>query len=807
MGGNAARAKDAARAPVIKQRRSRIWGPSLLVLLLAAAAMFGDVLFTGRSVLLSSGADMVREYVPAREFGFDQLRRGNLALWNPYIYGGAPFFGNFQSALLYPPNWLFLVLPLSVAVNLNIALHVLMCGLFMAVWAGRRGLSLPASLGAGFLSMFAGPFFLHIYAGHLSNLCTMDWAPLLMMAVDGWCGRLAPPEGREESAARGGGWGWLLAGMLAVAMQVLAGHPQYAFFTAVAVGLYVFPDIAAGPHKLRSLAGVAGIYAGGAALSAVQLLTGWAAAEGSLRYGHLSREFLADSSFAPENILTAAAPTLFGPSAGVPYWGRSYLWEESAYFGATALVLMVFGFLRRRAGQTWRLAVPAGILFIFALGANTPLFGLTTRLIPGFGSFRGHGKFIFLASVFAVLAAAMGADDLIGRRAPRRKAGISVVCAGAVFLVLAGAGFREARASGGGAWRAAVAAEASTGETWQPPGAADDHSFVRAAGTNASSGLLVAGLVFCFSGGLVWLSGRNRNGAYLLLGLAAVEVFVAGRMLRPTYDPRQFVLPERMERFYATAASDVRVLDTVAPNRGMSTEVRNIWGSGPEVRRRFAEFAAAAQDVAPEEATQMLAFQSWKHTPMLRLMRLSAAFVRDPRGIFEARFAAPLPVACLVPGWRIVADKDERLEAMKAPDFDPGKIVFLETEPGPAALRGTAVPSGGANPENGRVELVDSSTDHLTFQAETSSPAILLVTEAYDEGWVVEALPGSDQKTYVLQPADHCFRGVYLRAGRHRLVMRYAPPAFRAGACISALAAVLFTAAAVLIFARRVRGG
>ena len=129
-----------------------------------------------------------------RGFGFGEIARGNLPLWNPHIYSGAPFLAGFQSALLYPLNVLYLVLPLAKAINWGIALHAFLGGLFFYLWALKRGLHPLACFLAGAEFIFCAPYFLHIYAGHLPNLCTMIWAPLLFLAIDGaW--RNPPPGG------------------------------------------------------------------------------------------------------------------------------------------------------------------------------------------------------------------------------------------------------------------------------------------------------------------------------------------------------------------------------------------------------------------------------------------------------------------------------------------------------------------------------------------------------------------------------------------------------------------------------------
>src|SRR5438105_4220848 len=89
-----------------------------------ALLMFFDVLFAGGTrVLGMQGADMYLQFVAWRDFGFRELAHGNLALWNPHIYSGAPYFGGMQAALLYPPNVIFLILPLAAAINWSVALH------------------------------------------------------------------------------------------------------------------------------------------------------------------------------------------------------------------------------------------------------------------------------------------------------------------------------------------------------------------------------------------------------------------------------------------------------------------------------------------------------------------------------------------------------------------------------------------------------------------------------------------------------------------------------------------------------------
>jgi hypothetical protein len=186
--------------------------------------MFGDVLFTSRSLVLSDGQDdLASQFIYWRAFAADQLRHGHLPLWNPHGFCGAPFLGWAQAGVLYPPNLLDVILPLPLSINLGIVLHVLLAGLFTYLWGLRRGLHPVTAVTAAALFMFSGAYFLHVYAGHLMLLYGLAWMPLVLVSIDEWI--------RTRKIS------WVLLGMAAVAMQLFVGDLQGWFYTAIAAGL------------------------------------------------------------------------------------------------------------------------------------------------------------------------------------------------------------------------------------------------------------------------------------------------------------------------------------------------------------------------------------------------------------------------------------------------------------------------------------------------------------------------------------------------------------------------------------------
>ena len=212
------------------------------VLLFATFYVFAEALFFGGDLILAQlNSDLTTQFIGWSEFAVREMSAGNLPLWNPHLYSGAPCLGGFQEALLYPPLWLHLLLPLPQAINWGIALHVFLAGLFTYMWMARRGLHPMAAMVAGLVFMFGGGYFMHITPGHLPNLRTMVWAPLIFLAID------------DLTTTRSLRGAWL--GSAAVAMQILAGHPQYVYYTALIAAPYALLGLWTAPARGRALAG------------------------------------------------------------------------------------------------------------------------------------------------------------------------------------------------------------------------------------------------------------------------------------------------------------------------------------------------------------------------------------------------------------------------------------------------------------------------------------------------------------------------------------------------------------------------
>ena len=369
--------------------------------------LFARILFSGSTLVSMADGDLANQFYGWRQFGFSELAKGHLALWNPYLFCGSPYFAGFQSALLYPPNWLFMVLPLAFALNFSIAFHIFLAGFFTYLWMASNRLCFLAALFGSFIFMFGGSYFSHIYPGHLSNLCTMAWIPLVFLSVEGLL------ESPSLSQA------WKTAGILS--LQLLSGHAQYFIYTLLIAGLYaaflIFWNPALGPRKMG--AGVSSLFLA-LGVTAIQ----WLPALGA--QGEYGRDFSASEgsldffSLHPLGLVSLFTPGLSGNPSLHSCWINSRIWWESNLFIGTTAFLFALNALRRPGKEdNWMVLGLALFSLGLSLGPATPLYPLLERL-PLFHSFRGSFKFSIFFQAFAALLAARGFKLGFGRAIPIR---------------------------------------------------------------------------------------------------------------------------------------------------------------------------------------------------------------------------------------------------------------------------------------------------------------------------------------------------------------------------------------------------
>lgn len=777
------------------------------VLAVALLAMFGDVLLTADPQVISIyQTDLSRQFVHWRHFGFSQFKQGNLPLWNPYIFSGAPFLAGFQSGLLYPPNWLYLIMPLTYAINIGIILNMLLGGVFMYCWALFRGISAWGRLLSSLLFMFCGSHYMHAYAGHLPNLCALVWAPLIFLAIDGLF---------EQGKAR-----WVLLGIGSISMQILAGHPQYVYYTGIGATIYVALHVFSRFRKARKnqygsrtglllrCGGFVAIYFGAILITAAQFFPGLQAAGESVRGQSLNYEFCAMFSFPPENFITFLAPNLFGDTIGIPYWGRCNLWEMLVFISIAGLLLAICGCLwGDKRGRRFCLSMSI-FCTVLALGVYTPVFDFLYHVMPGFDRFRGTSKFMFLTSMFLILLSGVGFDWLIGqagklspkdvmseerKRSRMHIMTLAVVMLVAGLLLFSAAGFVKFSGGAkerGSSWHAIMKKVSEFGEIYIKKEAYDYPPFIAKANSIAWRSLLFAACTSFSLSFVLFVILYLPRMVYLVGAIAVIEILVFANHFKASFDIENVMPRVKFTEFLSKNPGDYRLFwPSGDPNQGMLSGAAGIWGYDPGVLLRYGQFIAFTQRGDADRVSQHVDFR--RYNRLYRMLRcrflitksklkkgnLSPVWESDDMYVYELR--DHLPRVLLVEQFQVLSDRDRILSEMTRSDFDPAKTVILEAAPDP-------LPQQEADESRpGEVKVLESSTDFLVVRAEMFRPAILVITDAYSSGWRVIRQAGSSQKEYQIMPANYILRGIPLAAGKHTIRIEYKPLAFRVGVWVS----------------------
>lgn len=764
-------------------KRRRIAAGLLVVITLMLAATY--VLWLcfnaepGR-VGLEFPFDLVFYYYPMLEQAAERLRQGELPLWNPYQCCGVPFLATAQTAVFYPPTWIAVFLPVGWAIKTLMFGQVFAAGVFACLFFRSLGKSLFASGIGGVLFIF-GCILGQIYWP--SEVSTILWLPFLM-----WC---------AERFVQSPRWTWWTLFTLGVAMQTLAGFPQFMVYTFYLLGPYVavrlLAEAAAArrtqarwwrrPAKLSAILLAGCIIAAG--LAAVQLVPTMELARNTARSSSLTPKAVhyLESERGRYFKLPGLIENMFDPSAKMITFdlpdGSGYLgmalplmigvglvlgWRDArlSFFVAAVLVsgVLAFGY-NDYSGWVYRLyarlptgnmfRTPSRMLLLTYFGLITiAVFGLD-RLGEGLRELRGRMHLRVILSVLAVCfistADSLGGDEAVRLGASfilllvasyfvgeRRFARSAVQCVFAALLL-----FDLASAIAPYGSLRDIPAEWGRQPHWagvSPVRAADLEKAARAAGLNRVA----------------------------LPGLRPTKMIQppARFHMVTEYEP---LLPERWFWANKTMGGEPGfVMSMIDPTK--YAPFYDMAGVSHMFRIEVSDLAKKRMGPRQWE------IHRWSPAPPPSV---------GVNCVLEER-ATALPRAYLVSRYEVCRPADA-LARFVAADFDHMHSVLLEEEP--PLLQGSRESS--LRP----ADIVSYAPERAVIKADAVEPSLLVLSDTFFPGWKAYV----DGAEVPILRANYLFRAVVLPAGVHEVVFEYHPASFRAGLTVSGVFMALLAAA------------
>lgn len=698
----------------------------------------------------------------------EQLKKGDLPLWNPRIFSGHPAFASGQSALVYPPRLLFhRVFDTALARSLTQACHLLAMGLFFFCWIRGRGLTAEASGVGACVWMLNGYIAAWMQFEHVLIIGT--YLPAML-----WCGDRA-------LATRRWSW-WALLPVLG-ALSLVGGHLQFNLYVGPLVAGYLILQARQQGQIGRALAGLGVCALGAVALAAPMILPFLEfqamGQRPSFDWATLQRLSAPLWTF----LLTLLSPDVFGnPASGFAINRNSanlIFPEFACYLGVIPLLLALVAVRFRPEARPW--AALATVCLLCA--AATPMYRAVVWLVPPLAKLiplRILFVFVFAGAVLA----ALGAQE-VGERAEARswlrRLAMGLAGSWAVVMLTALAVFTLGRQS----LRLAIEPFLSPVYVKLPPFEATpdfgDRLLALAQESYGSSPHLYLPFLLPL---VLLLVGRRAKvvPGILLLVLTALDLMAFQWRFNRPVDPEELFRstpgieylqsqpqPFRLEKdelgFYNTLTPyGLQLLtgyESIFPARYASLMAAVDSGRAPTLRSvALAHFDSPILDGLNLEFLLTLPWRKMTGE------RWEEVYAGPDMRIYRNRWA--LPRAYVVGEAVAMSSPGEVLSWLSGPHYRPGQVVAVEGPP----LLGLS-PEAQGSPVNIRLY----EPDRVVLEADMRAPGLLVLSDAWHPGWSARV----DGQPVPIPIVNLTVRGVVLPAGRHTVEFVFRPQSFQRG--------------------------
>lgn len=795
------------------------------VLLLLPLIYFYRPLFLGESFFFR---DLYTYFLPQRQTFFDSIHQHQFPLWDPYLYGGQPYFQYIWNAVLYPSSLLYIFFPLLNAFNLEIVGHIICLLLFTYMFARILGLTPIGSFIVAIIHGFCGSTLSLMNMLNLLRAATC--LPLILL---GW--HLFLKEKRSR---------WFVLTALTSVFQIFACFPELSLLTFLFLLGWTVTVSPPSPSHFRRI--FPWIYLMGfiGGLASIQIIPAIEMFARSNRATGLYYETISYWSVHPKQFLEMLFPQLFGRVDRLPwdihYWGHKLVSNDSPYLlslylGWATIVLGIWGGMDRTPHPLFnrriRLLLFGMVLFsfLFSLGRFLPFFKMLYQYLPGFQTFRYPIKFLVIGILpLALLAGYMTDRHFHPSTSPWRPSSRTLVC----FWGITG-GLIALRIS-----------------------FAHIHGFAEYVQwilfQQSSSDLAHQGLLTSFThaailwGGITLLYQYRRLTStpwqhVLLAGLVTIDLLQAGQFVN-FYVPNEFYTREpplpriiRQEigegRVFRPDEQNDVILQVPKDNQYNLPYNHLSWGyrwnlsllSGhlaifyriPLIfqedivhfaNKHVMELNALLEELPWEQkipilsaaAVTLIISPETIHSPALQSL-MEIPNWSDTR-FFLYRNTAATPRVAFVPNWETVSSDHDALARILTPGYDPQReviiqspettfsLLFSKTSPSrnfKTLLQNLHAPATSFRPGNSCNSVINKhATTSLTsvqYAITTACDGYVVFAEPWYPGWQVKI----DGHSVPILRANYAFSAVFLTSGEHRLERYYRPDSLFVGITIS----------------------
>ncbi len=483
------------------------------------------------------------------------------------------------------------------------------------------------------------------------------------------------------------------------------------------------------------------------------------------------------------------------------YWGKQPSTSGPVYFGAVVLFLFVLGLLIVKGREKWWILTGVLLSLVLSWGKNLmPVTSLFIDWFPGYDRFRAVSMTLVMAGVLVPLLAVLALKAVTEGSVTREKALKSLLTAALItggialllflFPGLAGSFLRPDEIS------------LPDSLSWLKDAMIADRKMMLRTDALRASLLIAAGAA------LLWFFLKEKIKLQLtLIGLSVLflidQVPVDARYLGAS----NFETKRSAANTFEPTVADKEILSDPGVHRVLNLTVSvfndastsyhhmSIGGySGVKMKRYQELIEAILMDEINSLVTSLRTASSLEDAEGV-MQNLNALNMLNTKYIILDPGSPPLKNryalgnAWLVDRVTIVENADAELSAVKT--LNPGSEAVVDRR----FADMIPLPVGPGSPSD-TIYLESYLPNHLTYRAELSTDRLAVFSEIYyKQGWqaYIDDVPADHFR------ADYVLRGMYLPAGSHTVIFRFAPRSYRIGNMVSLAGSVVLLA--LILFA------
>ena len=734
-------------------------------------------------------------YIPWRYYSYHELHKYRFPLYNPYEYGGLPFFANDQSGVLSPYNLTGLFFNFQTGFLIIAILKLVAAALGMYLFLSLFSLSEPAVLMGSIAYTFSALMVTWLYHPVSAVVSLIPWFF--------WAGERLLRRARDGKNQQV--FGAILALAVITSLSFFSGHSETTANVLVGLAIYMAASIfIPGHNRMKAAAYIVTALILGGLLAAVHILPFLQLLFQSEPF-HF-RSYVSGSHLPWYAIITWLIPNFWG-NPSYDYFTLNkliYIFERYTYIGIAPLLLGLSTLRYVKADYKRLLPFWVMILFGFGMAYGIPVFSwLTVLPVMKAGS---SARYVFLMEFGLCALSAFGLHAITGTpgyAVQNHNKNKKAIVAASIVSVLAILLYRVARSNIGLAAAFFDSVRFSGSLSWITP---------------ERLGFIVIQVVIAllFLAGGVWFirsahrKSLDRRVVYGgLIMLTVVDLFIFGIGYNPDVSRKDFYpqtpLIEKLQTLDTKDYTFYAPGNTMPANIAVIYHLRDFRGYDMVVSNRYQNFLYL---LFPESKPVLGVggWLWWKDLPKpvlasmagIKYFVLPAGFDPNRQGdyftmigtygnlsLWDNRFAKPIVYAAS----RVIPS-----------DSGANTMSLLSNASMPDI--GSAIVQGAEgyhdyDPGNIQLTTLENRPGVYELMVQAASSGFLVFNQPLYPGWHAYR----NGKPVHIYTTNYLFQGIQLVPGSYRVKFEYMPETFVIGASLSIITALfLLVSGMVLIF-------